>query len=203
MYAAKGSSRGGAEIFRPALRDGAAERAERAARLRGVEERDELRLDYQPIVDLATNRIDGLEALVRWQPPEGPVLMPGDWIDLAEESGDIVPIGRWILREACRQARDWQIRLARPDLRMSVNLVRPPVPRARHRRDRPDDPRRDRPAARDADARDHRERPDAADPGDDRPARARCATSASISRSTTSGPATRRSATSSGSRSTS
>ncbi|MBA2381520.1 MAG: EAL domain-containing protein [Chloroflexi bacterium] len=122
MYAAKGSSRGGAEIFRPALRDGAAERAERAGRLRGVEERDELRLDYQPIVDLATNRIEAVEALVRWQPPDGPVLMPSDWIDLAEESGDIVPIGRWILREACRQARDWQIRLGRTDLRVSVNL---------------------------------------------------------------------------------
>ena len=122
MYAAKGASRGGAEIFRPALRDGAAERAARAARLRGVEERDELRLDYQPIVELATNRIDGVEALVRWQPPDGPVLMPTDWIELAEESGDIVPIGRWILHEACRQARDWQIRLERPDLRMSVNL---------------------------------------------------------------------------------
>ena len=122
MYAAKGSSRGGAAIFRPSLREGAAERAERAARLRGVEERHELRLDYQPIVELATHRIDGLEALVRWQPPDGPVLMPSDWIDLAEESGDIVPIGRWILREACRQARDWQIRLARPDLRVSVNL---------------------------------------------------------------------------------
>jgi diguanylate cyclase (GGDEF)-like protein len=122
MYAAKASSRGGAEIFRPALREGAAERADRAARLRGIEARDELRLDYQPIVELETNRIGGLEALVRWQPPDGPVLMPGDWIDLAEESGDIVPIGRWVLHEACRQARDWQIRLDRPDLRISVNL---------------------------------------------------------------------------------
>ena len=90
--------------------------------LRGVEERGELRLDYQPIVELATSRIDGVEALVRWHPSDGPVLMPSDWIDLAEESGDIVPIGRWVLREACRQARDWQIRLARPELRMSVNL---------------------------------------------------------------------------------
>jgi diguanylate cyclase (GGDEF)-like protein len=122
MYAAKASSRGGAEIFRPALREGAAERADRAARLRGIEARDELRLDYQPIVELETNRIGGLEALVRWQPPDGPVLMPSDWIDLAEESGDIVPIGRWVLHEACRQARDWQIRLDRPDLRISVNL---------------------------------------------------------------------------------
>jgi diguanylate cyclase (GGDEF)-like protein len=122
MYAAKASSRGGAEIFRPALREGAAERADRAARLRGVVERDELRLDYQPIVELESNRIEGVEALVRWQPPDGPVLMPGEWIEIAEESGDVVPIGRWVLREACRQARDWQIRLERPDLRMSVNL---------------------------------------------------------------------------------
>jgi diguanylate cyclase (GGDEF)-like protein len=122
MYAAKQSSRGGAEIFRPGLRDGAAERTARAEKLRGVEQRDELRLDYQPIVELSTSAIVAVEALVRWQPPEGPVLMPGEWIDLAEETGDIVPIGRWILREACRQARDWQIRLGRPDLRMSVNL---------------------------------------------------------------------------------
>jgi diguanylate cyclase (GGDEF)-like protein len=122
MYAAKQSSRGGAEVFRPALREVAAERSARAALLRGVEERDELRLDYQPIVDLADGSILGLEALVRWQPPSGAILMPGEWIDLAEESGDIVPIGRWILREACRQARDWQIRLGRPELRISVNL---------------------------------------------------------------------------------
>ncbi|HET7473165.1 MAG TPA: EAL domain-containing protein [Candidatus Limnocylindrales bacterium] len=122
MYAAKQSSRGGAELFQPGLRDRAAERTARAERLRGVEQRDELRLDYQPIVELATGGVVAVEALVRWQPPDGPVLMPGEWIDLAEESGDIVPVGRWILREACRQARDWQIRLERPELRISVNL---------------------------------------------------------------------------------
>jgi EAL domain-containing protein (putative c-di-GMP-specific phosphodiesterase class I) len=122
MYAAKHGARGGAEIFRPALREGQTERAERAAQLRGAEDRDELRLDYQPIVALATGRIEAVEALARWQPIGGSVLMPSDWIDLAEESGDIVTIGRWILREACRQARDWQIRLGRPDLRVSVNL---------------------------------------------------------------------------------
>jgi diguanylate cyclase (GGDEF)-like protein len=122
MYAAKQTSRGGAEVFRPALREIAAARSARAALLRGVEQRDELRLDYQPIVDLTDGSIVGVEGLVRWQPTDGPVLMPADWIDLVEETGDIVPIGRWILREACRQARDWQIRLGRPDLRMSVNL---------------------------------------------------------------------------------
>ncbi|MBA2720288.1 MAG: EAL domain-containing protein [Chloroflexi bacterium] len=122
MYAAKASSRGGVELFRPSLRDGAVERAARSANLRGLEDRGELRLDYQPIVDIVTGQIEGAEALVRWQPPEGPVLMPGDWIELAEETGDVFPIGRWVLREACRQARDWQIRLARPDLRISVNL---------------------------------------------------------------------------------
>ena len=122
MYAAKTSSRGGVEIFRPALRELVAERGARAARLRGVEERGELRLDFQPIVELKGGRIVGAEALVRWQPPDGPVLMPGEWIDLAEETGEIVPIGRWILRDACRQARDWQIRLNRPDLLVSVNL---------------------------------------------------------------------------------
>ncbi len=122
MYAAKQSSRGGAEIFRPSLRDGAAERASRAQRLRGVEERDELRLDYQPIVELPTAEIVAVEALVRWQPPDGPILMPAEWIDVAEETGDIVPIGRWILREACRQVREWQLRLERPELRVSVNL---------------------------------------------------------------------------------
>jgi len=122
MYAAKLSSRGGAEIFRPAFREVAAERSAQADRLRGIEERDELRLDYQPFVDLSDESIVGVEALVRWQPAEGPVLMPGQWIDLAEETGDIVPIGRWVLREACRQARDWQIRLGRPELQMSVNL---------------------------------------------------------------------------------
>ena len=73
-------------------------------------------------------RSSGVEALVRWQPPGRPVLMPGEFIDLAEETGDIVPIGRWILREACRQARDWQIRLERPDAPDQRQPVGPPVP---------------------------------------------------------------------------
>ena len=122
MYAAKGSSRGRAELFRSTMRDDAAARMDLAAQLRGVEARGELRLDYQPIVELSTRAVVGLEALVRWQPPDRPLLMPGAFIDLAEETGDIVPMGLWILRESCRQTREWQIRLGLPDLQISVNL---------------------------------------------------------------------------------
>jgi diguanylate cyclase (GGDEF)-like protein len=122
MYAAKSSSRGRAELFRSALRAEAAARSDLAALLRGVDQRGELRLDYQPIVELATGAVVGLEALVRWQLPDRPLLMPMQFIDLAEETGDIVPMGRWILREACRQTREWQLRLELPDLEVSVNL---------------------------------------------------------------------------------
>ena len=122
MYAAKSSSRGRAELFRSALRAEAAARSDLAALLRGVDQRGELRLDYQPIVELSTGAVVGLEALVRWQLPDRPLLMPMQFIDLAEETGDIVPMGRWILREACRQTREWQLRLELPDLEVSVNL---------------------------------------------------------------------------------
>jgi diguanylate cyclase (GGDEF)-like protein len=122
MYAAKASSRGRAEVFRSTYRAEAAARSELAAQLRGVAQRGELRLDYQPIVELVGGAVVGLEALVRWQPPDRPLLMPGQFIDLAEETGDIVPMGQWILREACRQLREWQVRLALPNLQVSVNL---------------------------------------------------------------------------------
>lgn len=122
MYAAKAKRRDGIELFRPALREEQAARMAMASRLRGADMRDELRLDYQPIVDLETERLVGLEALVRWQPPGRPLAMPAEFIGLAEETGEIVPIGRWVIREACRQARDWQVRLGREDLEISVNL---------------------------------------------------------------------------------
>ena len=122
MYAAKASSRGRAEVFRSTLRAEAAARQDLAALLRGVEQRGELRLDYQPIVELGSGAVVGLEALVRWQPPDRPLLMPGQFIDIAEETGDIVPMGLWILREACRQTREWQVRLGLPSLQISVNL---------------------------------------------------------------------------------
>ncbi|HEX5012900.1 MAG TPA: bifunctional diguanylate cyclase/phosphodiesterase [Candidatus Limnocylindrales bacterium] len=122
MYAAKASSRGRAEVFRSTLRAEAAARLDIAGQLRGVDRRGELRLDYQPIVELGSGAVVGLEALVRWQPPDRPLMMPGQFIDIAEETGDIVPMGQWILREACRQTREWQLRLNLPSLQVSVNL---------------------------------------------------------------------------------
>jgi len=122
MYAAKASSRGRAQVFHSILRADAQARHELVGLLRGVESRGELRLDYQPIVELAGGGVIGLEALVRWQPPDRPLQMPDKFIDLAEQTGDILPMGRWILREACRQVRAWQVRLGLPDLQVSVNL---------------------------------------------------------------------------------
>ncbi len=122
MYAAKASSRGRAQVFQSILRDDALARSEVVSQLRGVEARGELLLDYQPIVELAGGAVVGLEALVRWQPPNRPLLMPDKFIDLAEQTGDIVPMGRWILREACHQVRVWQVRLELPELQVSVNL---------------------------------------------------------------------------------
>jgi diguanylate cyclase (GGDEF)-like protein len=122
MYAAKASSRGRAQVFQSNLRVDAVARGEVARLLRGVEQRGELRLDYQPIVEHSTETVTGVEALVRWQPPDRPLLMPDQFIDLAEQTGDIVPMGRWIRREACRQTRAWQVRLGLPELQVSVNL---------------------------------------------------------------------------------
>jgi EAL domain-containing protein (putative c-di-GMP-specific phosphodiesterase class I) len=122
MYTAKTSSQGQAQAYHAGLRVRSAQRRELAARLKGIELRGELRLDYQPIIELEGGAVVGLEALVRWQPPDRPLLMPDEFIDLAEQTGDILPMGRWILLEACRQARAWQVRLGLPSLQISVNL---------------------------------------------------------------------------------
>ena len=123
MYAAKGAGRGRVEIFRPELLHQAAARSELGARLRGAADRNELRLQYQPIVDLGNGgQTVGLEALVRWQPAGLELHLPADFIGLAEETGEIVPIGRWVITEACRQGRAWQLAHDLPDLRINVNL---------------------------------------------------------------------------------
>ena len=86
-------------------------------------ERREFQLFYQPIVSLASNQIVGFEALVRWQHPVLGMIPPLDFIPIAERTGFIVPLGNWILREACLRLRAWQDSLPRStDLWMSVNL---------------------------------------------------------------------------------
>jgi EAL domain-containing protein (putative c-di-GMP-specific phosphodiesterase class I) len=101
----------------------ALERLRTETALRHALERGEFELYYQPLVDLESGRVTELEALLRWRHPERGVVPPLDFIPLAEETGLIVPIGGWVLTEACRQTRDWQRRFAREvPLAVSVNL---------------------------------------------------------------------------------
>jgi diguanylate cyclase (GGDEF)-like protein len=109
-------------LFEASMNDATLERVDLEHDLRQALERDELRLHYQPIVDLSTDRVVGLEALVRWEHPGRGLVPPLSFIPMAEETGLIVPIGLWVLNTACRQAQDWRRRFADNPLLMSVNL---------------------------------------------------------------------------------
>ena len=122
MYRAKGAGKGRFEVFEASMRAGIAERAELEQIIHGAVDRGELRVAYQPIVELATGKAIGAEALVRWHPAGRPMLMPADFITLAEENGQIVAIGRWVIEEACRLGRRWQDQLGDPKFGISVNL---------------------------------------------------------------------------------
>jgi diguanylate cyclase (GGDEF)-like protein len=122
MYAAKAAGRGQVVFFRAELLDLAAARSELSALLRGAEARGELQLQFQPIVELKSGAAVGVEALVRWQPEGHALHMPAEFIGLAEETGEILAIGRWVINEACRRLKTWQDRCAVPDLRLYVNL---------------------------------------------------------------------------------
>ena len=123
MYQAKAEGRARYELYEPGLSVSTRERLDLQADLRAAGARQELSLRYQPVVSLANIRPVEIEALVRWDHRRRGALLPADFIGLSEETGLIVPIGQWILREACRQARAWQGEPSRvPPLVVSVNL---------------------------------------------------------------------------------
>jgi len=121
MYRAKDLGRGTYQFFTPAMSAGLKQRVEREAQLRHALERSELQLAYQPKVDLASGAISGAEVLLHWSHPELGIVTPANFIPLAEETGLIVPIGEWVLRSACAQAKAWGD-AGLPPVAMAVNL---------------------------------------------------------------------------------
>ena len=121
MYRAKEQGRDAYQLYAPAMNATAVERLALENQMRKALTQRELRLFYQPLVDLASKRIVGLEALIRWQHPELGLLQPAQFISTAEVSGLIIPIGKWVLQTACRQIQQWQKRVD-PDFTVSVNL---------------------------------------------------------------------------------
>ncbi len=123
MYRAKTLGKARFEIFDPSMHANAVNLLRIETDLWRAIERDELYLEYQPIVSLQTGKIAGFEALLRWQHPSLGVVPPSDFIAVAEETGLIIPIGTWILEEAARQVRRWKDNLQiDPDVFISVNL---------------------------------------------------------------------------------
>jgi diguanylate cyclase (GGDEF)-like protein/PAS domain S-box-containing protein len=121
MYRAKEEGQNHYQFYTPKMNAGAGERLALESRLRRALEREEFVLHYQPQIDARTGRTMGAEALVRWQHPDMGLVTPKDFIPLAEETGLIVPIGDWIMRAACLQARAWQ-ESGVEHLRVAVNL---------------------------------------------------------------------------------
>ena len=121
MYLAKEDGKNGFRFFSKEARAQSIEHLELETALRRALERDQLSLHYQPKVDVASGQITGVEALLRWAHPEFGMVPPLQFIPLAEETGLIVPVGRWVLKEACAQNMAWQRRGLRP-VSVAVNL---------------------------------------------------------------------------------
>ena len=124
LYRAKSEGRGNYRFFTEAMDQEVRTRVTLAAELRSAIGAGQLFLLYQPQVDAPTERIVGLEALVRWQHPTRGVLLPGEFISIAEKSGLIVGVGHWVLREACRQMKQWMdAGIAPPLVAVNVSAV--------------------------------------------------------------------------------
>jgi diguanylate cyclase (GGDEF)-like protein len=123
MYHAKEKGKARYEIFDAVMHARAVARLQLENDLRRALERQEMMVYFQPIISLATNKISGFEALVRWQHPQRGFVSPGDFISIAEETGLIIELGRWVLEESCRQMRAWHLQYPSENpLTMSVNL---------------------------------------------------------------------------------
>ncbi len=123
MYQAKDRGRARWVVFENAMRASAVDRLDIENALRRALGRRELRVHYQPMIDLTTGRVAGVEALLRWEHAERGLLLPGDFITVAEETGLIVPIGSWVLDQACRQVMRWQASIPGLEpLVLAVNL---------------------------------------------------------------------------------
>ncbi|WP_432484775.1 putative bifunctional diguanylate cyclase/phosphodiesterase [Kineococcus esterisolvens] len=119
MYVAKSTGKGRCEVFQPAHHAAELDRERLRADLHRALDEQQFTLAFQPIVELGTGRIDGFEALLRWHHPQRGMVPPADFVPLAEENALIVPIGRWVLQEACGQAARWQ---AEHCARLKVNV---------------------------------------------------------------------------------
>jgi EAL domain-containing protein (putative c-di-GMP-specific phosphodiesterase class I) len=123
MYRAKATGRANYAVFEPSMTANAMERLQLANDLRRAIARDEFVIHYQPRVELASGKVVGVEALVRWKHPRRGLVWPDDFIPLAEDMRLIIPIGREVIREACQRAHVWHKQYLRdPPLLMSVNI---------------------------------------------------------------------------------
>jgi EAL domain-containing protein (putative c-di-GMP-specific phosphodiesterase class I) len=122
MYMAKRKGKNRIEVFEPSMHAAAIARLALKGDLERALERGEFFVLYQPVMDLATLEIVGVEALLRWRHPDRGVVNPADFIPVAEETGVIIPLGRWVLVESCRQSKAWDRATPGRPLTMNVNV---------------------------------------------------------------------------------